>query len=246
MSKRQEIRQRRQREKTRNRVLIVLLVVGGALFIALALILPGIQQTKNANATATQVAASPVIVITPETISAPVNGTSMGDPNAPVRVDVYEDFRCSACKFYSQNIETVIIQNYIDLGKVLYTYHTYLVIDSFDNSGASSQAANAALCAAEQGHFWDYHNTLYANQVTEDAALFSNERLVTMAQNINLDMKAFNQCFQEKRYNSTIQTDISKGLSLGITGTPTIFVDGTLVPDINKLTTAIDTALAGK
>jgi protein-disulfide isomerase len=246
MSKRQEIRQRRQREKTRNRLLIVLLVVGGALFIALALILPGIQQTKNANATATQVAASPVIVITPEAINAPINGTSMGDPNAPVKVDVYEDFRCSACKFYSQNIEPLIIQNYVDLGKVLYSYHTFIVIDSFDNSGASDQAANAALCAADQGHFWEYHNTLFANQITEDASLFSNERLVTMAQNVNLDMTAFNQCFQEKRFSSTIQADISKGQSLGITGTPSVFVDGTLVSDINKLTTAIDTALAGK
>jgi protein-disulfide isomerase len=246
MSKRQEIRQRRQREKTRNRILVVLLVVGGALFIALALILPGIQQAKNANATATQVAASPVIVITPAAINAPIDGTSMGDPNAPVRVDVYEDFRCSACKFYSQNIEPLIIQNYVDLGKVFYTYHTFIVIDSYDNSGASNEAANAAMCAAEQGHFWEYHNTLYANQVTEDASLFSNDRLVTMAQNINLDMTAFNQCFQEKRFSSAIQADISKGQSLNITGTPSVFVDGTFVSDLNNVISAIDTALAGK
>jgi protein-disulfide isomerase len=246
MSKRQDIRQRRQKEKIRNRVLIILLVVGGALLIAFALILPGIQQSKNANATATQVAASPVIVITPAVINAPITGTSMGDSNAPVRVDVYEDFRCSACKFYSQNIEPLIIQNYIEPGRVYYTYHTYIVIDSYDNSSASSQAANAALCAAEQGNFWEYHNTLYANQVTEDASLFSDERLVAMAQNIKLDMTKFNQCFQEKRYNSTIQTDISQGQSLGITGTPSVFVDGTLVQDLNQLSTTIDTALSGK
>jgi protein-disulfide isomerase len=246
MSKRQDIRQRRQKEKTRNRVLIILLVVGGALLIAFALILPGIQQSKNASATATQVAASPVIVITPAVIHAPINGTSMGDPNAPVQVDVYEDFRCSACKFYSQNIEPTIIQNYIEPGRVFYTYHTYIVIDSYDNSGASSQAANAALCAAEQGNFWEYHNTLYANQVTEDASLFSDERLVAMAQNTKLEMTAFNQCFQEKRYSSTIQADISQGQSLGITGTPSIFVDGTLVQDLNQISAAIDTALSGK
>jgi protein-disulfide isomerase len=175
-----------------------------------------------------------------------VDGLHLGDPNAPVKVDVYEDFRCSACKYYTQNFETQIIQTYVETGKIYYTFHSFIVVDGNDGTDASYRSANAAMCAAEQGYFWDYHDTLFANQVTEDASLFTDERLVIMAQNLNLDMTAFNQCFQEDRYASDIQNDISQGQSLSITGTPSIFVNGTLIQSFDQLSTVIDAALAGK
>jgi len=74
------------------------------------------------------------------------------------------------------------------LAGYIYTFHSFIVIDGNDGSDASYRSANAAMCAAEQGHFWDYHDTLYANQVSESASLFTDERLTTMAQNLNLDM----------------------------------------------------------
>lgn len=242
MSKRQEIRQRRQRERMRNRILVILLVSAGALLIAFAFIRPMVLQTQ-ATASATL---SPVIQITPQAINARVDGVNLGDPNAPVKVDVYEDYRCSACATYTQNYEPQIIQTYVETGKVYYTYHTFLVIDSHDNSDASYRSANAAMCAGEQGQFWEYHQTLYANQVSESAALFSDERLGVMAQNINLDMVKFNQCYQEKRYASEVQSDISAGGALNLTFTPSILVDGSLVQDYGKVDVAIDIALAGK
>ncbi len=119
------------------------------------------------------------------------------------------------------------------------------VIDGNDGSDASYRSSNAALCAGEQGHFWDYHDILYANQISESANLFTDARLVTMAQDVNLDMTAFNQCYQSKKYSSELQSDISKGMALSVSGTPSIFVDGKLTA-MDKVTAAIDAALAGK
>jgi protein-disulfide isomerase len=84
--------------------------------------------------------------------------------------------------------------------------------------------------------------------VTESASLFTDERLVKMAQDLNLDMTAFNQCYQAKRYAADIQADISQAHSLNLTFTPSILVDGKLVQfqNINQLTSAIEAALAGK
>jgi len=244
MSKRQEIRLRRQRERTRNRILVIVLVAAGALLIAFAFIRPMILNTQ-ATASATQI---PVISITPRAINTTVNGVHLGDPNAPVKVDVYGDFRCSACKDYSVNYEPQIILTYVEAGKVYYTFHSFIVIDGNTSSDASYRSANAAMCAAEQGHFWDYHDTLYANQVTEDASYFTDVRLVRMAQNLNLDMTSFNQCYQAKRYASNIQNDISQAQSLNLSYTPSILVNGTLlhIQSFNQVATAIDTALAGK
>jgi protein-disulfide isomerase len=249
MSKRQEIRERRRREQIRNRVIVILLVVVGALLVTFALILPSIgKATTAANATKTAENSTPlpVVTITPLVFNTKVDGTHLGDPNAPVKVDEYVDFRCSGCMYYVQNIEPQIIQNYVETGKVYYSYHSFIVIDSHDGTDASLRSANAAMCASEQNRFWDYHATLFANQVTEDASLFTDARLVTMAVNLKLDMTAFNQCYQAKKYASVVQQDIAQGQSLNLTGTPSVFVNGTLVSNISQLTQTIDAALAGQ
>jgi protein-disulfide isomerase len=244
MSKRDEIRQRRQRERIRNRILVIVLVAAGALLIAFAL-LRSLILSNQAMANATLV---PVIEVTPRTITTQVNGVHLGDPNALVKVDVYEDFRCSVCLYYTENFEPQIIQSYVDTGKVYYTFHSFIVIDGNDGTDASYRSANAALCAGEQGRFWDYHDTLYANQVSEDASLFTDVRLIAMAQNLNLDMTAFNKCYQAKKYASDIQGDISQAHTLNLTGTPSILVDGKLlqIQTFNDVSAAIDVALAAK
>jgi protein-disulfide isomerase len=109
MSKRQEIRQRRQKDRIRNRIIVIVMVAVGALLIAYALISATAPKPANP-ANATQV---PVVVITPENITANVDGVHIGDPNAPVKIDVFEDFRCSACMNYTTNYEPKIIQDYV-------------------------------------------------------------------------------------------------------------------------------------
>ncbi len=248
MSKRQDRRERRHRAQTRSRLIMVSLVVVGVVLIAAAIILPGYSKASNSiNATQTAVnsASLPVVTIVPKSRSAKVDGRHLGDPNAPVKVDIYEDFRCSACLYYTQHYEPTIIQQYVDTGKVYYTYHTYTVIDQHDGTDASYRAANAALCAAAQNRFWDYHDTLYANQLTEDASLFTDQRLVTMAQNLNLDMTAFNKCYQAKQYANDVKQDIAQAEALGVNGTPSIFVNGKLVSSFDQTANAIAQALAG-
>jgi protein-disulfide isomerase len=248
MSKRQEIRARRRREELRNRIIVVVLVVVGALLVTFALIVPSVNNARKA-ASATQTAENatpiPVVVITPQVFNTKVDGLHLGDPNAPVKVDVFSDFRCSACLYYVQNIESGVIQKYVETGKVYYSYHNYIVIDGGDGTDASYRSAIAALCASEQGQFWSYHNTLFANQITESASLYTNERLVKMAENLKLDVTAFNQCFQAKKYASVIQNDIADGQSLKITGTPSVFVNGTLLSNFQQVPQAIEDALAG-
>jgi protein-disulfide isomerase len=247
MSKRQEICERRRRAQMRNRIItIVLVVIAVTGFIWLIFIRPLQTKVATANAAQTAAAASPVITITPRVFNTKVDGTHLGDPNAPVKVDEYADFRCSACLNYFQNFESQIIQNYVETGKVYYSYHFFDVIDTNDQTDASDRSANAALCAGEQGHFWDYHDTLFTNQVTESASLFTDARLITMAENLKLDMTAFNQCYQAKKYASVVQADNAEAQSLNLTYTPSILVDGKLLSTFNQLAQTIDAALAGK
>ena len=249
MSKRREIRSRRQRERTRNRILVILLVATGGLLVVFALIRPGIQKatsTPSANET-------PIVVITPRAVNAPMSETSMGDPNAKVKMDVWEDFQCSGCMYYSTKLEPQIVQTFIDTGKIFYTFHFIPFIDG--GTGESHQAANAAMCATEQGRFWDYHDMLFANWTGENAGDYTDSRLVAYAKQLGLDMAAFNTCFEANAYANHISQDAQAGSDKGVPPTPGIFVNGkkvdssqgeNYIPSLEDISSAINTALMGK
>jgi protein-disulfide isomerase len=245
MSKRQEMREKRRRERVRNRVLIILLVVVGALLVTSALVWPAIQREFFATPV-------PVITITPRTFNAPVDGTSIGDPAAPVRLDVWEDFQCPACVNFSQSVMPQVIASYAETGKILYTFHFYPFLDDYSTAKESDQAANAAMCASEQGRFWDYHDMLFANWNGENEGAFVDVKLVRFADVLGLDMDQFNACFDESRYQADIDRDFAAEEAAGGHGTPFIMVDGVrvlssageqYVPKFEDIAAAIEAAL---
>ncbi len=124
-------------------------------------------------------------------------------------------------------------------------FHNYPFIDGpgAGSGGESDQAANAAMCANEQGRFWEMHAILYANS-QENKGAFSNRRLQAMAQSIGLDMNAFNTCFNADKYEKEIQADFDLGQKMGVSGTPTAFVNGQQVGQPGKIPTYDDIAQA--
>jgi protein-disulfide isomerase len=245
MSKRQEIRARQKAVKTRNRILTVVVLVAIVAFVVFGLIVPGLKKANTSTGT--------INAITPAARKAALSQTSMGDPNAKVKMDVWEDFQCSGCLSYSQNLEPQVVTNYVDTGKVFYTFHFFPFIDG--GQGESHQAANAAMCANAQGQFWNYHDMLFANWLGENAGSYTDVRLVSFAQKLKLDMTAFNSCFQANTYSSQIEQDYQAGSKLGVPPTPGIFVNGKMVlssagqnflPTFADISKVIDAALAGQ
>jgi protein-disulfide isomerase len=251
MSRRREINEKNLKEIKLRRTLIIGLVSVGVLLIALAIIIPRINSIRNHAVTANKTIA--VTPFTPLAITANVDGRHLGDSSAPVKVDVWEDFQSSACRTYSINVEPQVITNYVNTGKVYYTFHFYPFVDGGNASGESHHAANAALCASDQGHFWDYHEILLANWNGENKGAYSDEHLIVFAGYLGLDMTTFNQCFQANTYANLINQDILAGQTAGVhqNGTPSVFIDGQLltpgyVPTYDQTAAVIDKALAGK
>jgi protein-disulfide isomerase len=241
MGKRQEIRARRRRKQIQNRIFAIIAVIAVAALVIFALIIPSVKAPDLGN----------IVVITPVARTAAVNSTSMGDPGAKVRMDVWEDFQCSGCLAYSQDLEPQVLQAYVETGKVYYTFHNYAFIDG--GQGESHQAANAAMCASAQGRVWDYHDMLFANWLGENAGSFTDPRLVAFAEKIGLDMTAFNSCFDGNTYSAQIQQDFQAGTQMGVPPTPGIFVNGQAVvssagvnyiPAYDDIASVIEAALA--
>ena len=82
-------------------------------------------------------------------------------------------------------------------------------------------AHEAARCAGAQGQYWRYHDRLYAEQPK-----FERARLVEYAVELGLDRAAFTRCVDEHRFATAVDADVAQGRALGITGTPSFFVNG--------------------
>jgi protein-disulfide isomerase len=82
-------------------------------------------------------------------------------------------------------------------------------------------AAEAARCAFEQGKFWEYHDKLYANSPKGSA-----DDLKSYAKEVGLHVDSFDRCFASGKYKAVVQQDLNEGAQLGLTGTPTIFING--------------------
>jgi protein-disulfide isomerase len=224
VSKRQERRVKMQRQQQRQRLILIGLIALGAALVVFAVVWPQIRP------------AGEIVAITPAALP-DADGLSLGDPNALVTIDVFEDFQCPACKSFTESIETLVIQNLVATGRARYVFHNYAFLDGNGarNGGESDQAANAAMCANEQDKFWEMHSILYANWNGENQGAFSDRRLQAMAESIGLDMSAFNTCFNANKYEAEIQADFELGQEMGVSGTPTVFVNGRRVGQPGKI-----------
>ena len=237
VSKRQLIREKRQRQARMQRFAMIGVIVVGALLVAVALIYPSFKPIGE--------------ITTVEPISRfMASGTAMGDPNAPVVIDVFEDFQCPACVYYTEDVEMRIAETYVAGGQVYYVFHQYPFLDRASVNKESQQAANASMCAKEQDKFWDYHDILFANWNGENAGAFSDKRLIAFAEALELDMDLFTACFEENRYRDEIQADFDLGTEMGVSGTPSVFVNGQhikpgFIPSFEDIQQAVEAALVG-
>ena len=138
-----------------------------------------------------------------------------GVTTAPVTIVKFEDFHCPFC----QRTQETFAQLLARYGDRLKLVHRDFPIDTLHPE--ARRAHEAARCAHEQGKFWPYHDRLYAN-----APKASPEHLKAYAREVGLDLPAFEQCFTSRRYEAAVQQDVNEGNRLGVSGTPTFFING--------------------
>lgn len=137
-----------------------------------------------------------------------------GPENAEVTIVEYSDFQCPYCTRVVPTINQ-IKEKYGDRVKIVFkdfplSSHPY-----------AQKAAEAAQCAHEQGRFWEYHDTLFANQGSLGIA-----SLKQYASGLGLDTEQFNSCLNSGKYAAEVQEDFSDGRAAGVSGTPTFFING--------------------
>lgn len=157
----------------------------------------------------------------------------LGPKNAKVAVVEFSDFECPYCgaamgthealvqRFKSQdpNWEAAVpkLKELAKQGKIKLVFRDFPL-------GFHSQAkpaAEAAECADEQGKFWEYHDKLFENQDKLGSELYPE-----LAEEIGLDAAKFKTCVETGKYSQEVQADIAYASQVGVSGTPTFFVNG--------------------
>ena len=203
MSKRQMMREKRQRQARMQQIAWIVAIVLGALLVAFALIYPNLKpvgEVASANSGERPMA----------------NDNAMGDPNAPIKIEEFSDYQCPFCARFYEETEWQIADSYVADGTVYFVYRSF---GGF--IGPESQAAaEAAYCAGDQNKYWEYHDVLFTNLTGENVGAFTNRRLQAFAETLSLDMDAFNDCFDSHKYADRVQQDYVDGSAAGVTGTP--------------------------
>ena len=137
-----------------------------------------------------------------------------GPQDAKVTVVMFQDFQCP----FSNRSQPTVKQL-----RELYPDKVKLVFKNFPlNFHKQAEiAAEAALAAGAQGKFWEMHDKIFANQKN-----INLDSLKGYAQELNLDMKKFNEDLDTHRYKKTIDEDMKLATGAGVRGTPTFFING--------------------
>jgi len=175
------------------------------------------------------------------------DGTSIGDPNAPVHLVEIADLQCPFCHRWYSEVEQQIIAKYVDSGQVYLTIEVVGFLDS--GTAESTQAAEAAYCAADQNMFWEYHGVVYTNQAGENQGAFRDDRLLAFANSLGLDMDAFRSCLNSNGKNADVLAAEDFAASHGIDSVPSFVVNDQDPPYIglqtfDQLSAILDAAIA--
>ncbi len=207
-------RQKQQASKKQNR-----LIFWGAIGLGIVLI-AALAAVGYANSQKSKASQIDTTVPIHETVGQPVDRTTIGDPNAPVLVETYEDFLCPHCAEFTFELAPVLM-DLVKEGTVRWEYK-YRVI-----GGADSYNANlAAECAADQGKFWEYHEELFRRISDQGKVAVFPKNLKKLAADMGLDSKTFDDCFDSKKHLKEIQKIDQLAAARGVDGTPTIFING--------------------
>jgi len=154
------------------------------------------------------------LLMEPDRVEVAATGPAFGPATAPITIVEFSDFQCPFCSRLLPTMEQVK-QKYGDKVRIVFrqfplNFHQF-----------AQKAAEASLCANEQGKFWEMHDAMFSNQ--QDLGV---EQLKAKAAGLGLNAEQFNACLDQGKFASQVQADLDAGTKAGVNGTPAMFING--------------------
>ncbi len=177
----------------------------------------------------------------PVKITLKPNTPYLGSNTAKVTVVEYADYQCPFCEKWYSSVMPDLKSKYIDTGKIKFVYQDFAFLGPDSNT-----AAEASHCAADQNKFWQYHDYLFSHQGQEGSAWATGDHQKQFAAAVGLNTTQFNSCLDSGKYKQEVLDETAAGKSYGVSGTPSVFVNGQIIVGAQPAATfekAIDAAL---
>lgn len=171
-----------------------------------------------------------------------IDGKTLGSPDAPVVVQMWEDFLCPACQQFADTIKPQLVDDFVKSGGVRLEFHQFPLQQ---HAPGALMAANATECAADQNMFWPYHDRVFQAATQRGQAGLVFDELVKYTGETGLDQSQFRTCMNNLRFNNEVAQSLTQAQQLGLNSTPSVLVNGALVENpfnYNALTAQINAA----
>lgn len=173
----------------------------------------------------------------------PLDGAPVRGPaDAPVKIVTFSDFLCPSCRRFA-----LAFEQYAEgpTGPHVSLHYRNYPLDSACATHLSRQihpgacrVARGAVCAGRQGKFWEYHDRVYLAP-PDPSREPTNAEVVRIATGAGLDGEALRACLDDPSAEAELRADIAEAVRLGVTGTPTIFINGRRVPALDQFADAV-------
>lgn len=168
----------------------------------------------------------------------------LGNANAPMTIIEYGDFQCPGCVSFFMTAEGLIKKQLVETGKAKFVFRPFPIVDQIVGKGTESvDSSLALLCARDQGKFWEMHSGLYTAEAKDEENFVASaitpspegngnlnrDLFVKIANDSGADMQTFTSCYDGRIHAGELDDIVAKASVAGVSGTPTLFVDGVLL-----------------
>jgi protein-disulfide isomerase len=171
-------------------------------------------RTPPANATPSALATATVQV---RRYDVPVDDDPfLGPEDAAITIIEFSDYQCRFCKKWHDEVLDRMLANYP--GQIRFVYRDFPLISMHPGAAPAAEAAD---CAGEQGSYWPFYQALFSMKYD-----LTTEAYQQYAAELGLDTQAFAECLADQRYESEVMGDYNYAVNLGVSSTPTFFING--------------------
>ncbi len=171
----------------------------------------------------------------------------VGNPDAPVTLQIVEDFQCPACQSF-EAAAADLLSSYAEGDDVKVEFRGISFLDQASTNRYSSRALNASACVVDEDpdNWKAFHDAMFANQPAEGGAGLTDDEILALVEDAGVERSAVEDCVTDEAFADWVESTTEASNEDGVTGTPTLFLNGELLEstDPADVQSAVDQAVA--
>ena len=196
-------------------VALAVIMVGGAVA-AVLMNSPSTALNKDGNNEVIQQ------IVAPISENVPVLAADGGSSN--ITMVEFGDYQCQYCARFHNETKNQIMSNFVDTGQIRFVFKDF-VINDLPSDRASTLAAEASYCAADQGKYWQYHDELYDNSRGENTGWVTENSLKQFATRIGIqNLTEFSGCLENHTHRDLVEANTQLANGIGLRSTPSFVI----------------------